>query len=280
MRSLIVERLAAHGIPAWLVPDYWFMLTTAILASSILTLYVWRRSGHPIRLAADLLFWGILGLFVGARVFFYLQYGFPRSASAWIGGDGFALYGGLFGLLFAWGAYHLFRPFDALAFLDHVTPALALGLGIGRIGCFLAGCNGGIPASLPWSVQFPAGTSAFEFQVNRGLISASAPLALPAHPTQLYESAFGWIAFLLLLLILRVHTQAGTTFFTGMLWYGAYRFGSEFLRADAGGVRPFGLVTFSQAESILLILASASFLLFRFHQLNRQSLNPVPPPID
>jgi prolipoprotein diacylglyceryltransferase len=55
---------------------------------------------------------------------------------------------------------------------------LALGIAIGRIGCFLTGLSDntyGIPTNLPWGVDFGDG--------------------IPRHPTQLYE-----IIFLLLLI--------------------------------------------------------------------------------
>jgi phosphatidylglycerol:prolipoprotein diacylglycerol transferase len=55
---------------------------------------------------------------------------------------------------------------------------LALGIAIGRIGCFLTGLSDntyGIPTTLPWAINFGDG--------------------IPRHPTQLYE-----IAFLLILI--------------------------------------------------------------------------------
>ena len=55
---------------------------------------------------------------------------------------------------------------------------LALGIAVGRIGCFLTGLSDntyGTPTSLPWAINFGDG--------------------IPRHPTQLYE-----IAFLLLLI--------------------------------------------------------------------------------
>jgi phosphatidylglycerol:prolipoprotein diacylglycerol transferase len=55
---------------------------------------------------------------------------------------------------------------------------LALGIAIGRVGCFLTGLSDntyGIPTALPWAVDFGDG--------------------IPRHPTQLYE-----IAFLLILI--------------------------------------------------------------------------------
>lgn len=59
---------------------------------------------------------------------------------------------------------------------DFVAPIL-LGIGIGRIGCFLAGLNDGtygLPTNVPWAVDFGDG--------------------IPRHPTQLYESALALLA--------------------------------------------------------------------------------------
>ena len=46
-----------------------------------------------------------------------------------------------------------------LATADAHGPSVALGLAIGRLGCFFNGCCYGDPCDLPWAVQFPAGSS-------------------------------------------------------------------------------------------------------------------------
>ena len=79
MRKLFVEFLHSKGLPGDWLPDYWLMLTVAIISASLLTVVLWRRSGQPSSVASDLIFWGILGLFVGAKFFFFLQFGFPSS---------------------------------------------------------------------------------------------------------------------------------------------------------------------------------------------------------
>ena len=257
MRELFIQWLTERGLPGWLAPDYLFMLTLGIFAGCLVTLLLWRRAGHNNRIAADLLFWGVLGLFAGARVFHFLQYGWPSSFGQIFTTGGLALYGGLFGSLAAWGVYRLARPFPVATFLDCATPGFALGLFLGRIGCFLAGCNGGTACSLPWSVQFPPATSTFLHQVEQGLIDSKAALSLPVHPTQLYESLFGLLAFLWLLRLFRVRQWPGQVFFAGMLWYSVYRFGTEWLRNDAGGYRPFDVFTFSQLISLIVAVAAA-----------------------
>ena len=83
--------------------------------------------------------------------------------------------------------------------LDVAAPAVAIGAAVGRIGCFLNGCCDGTICTLPWGVQFPAGSHAWMRQLNAGLISEAAPLSLPVHPTQLYAAiaAFGVLGLLL-----------------------------------------------------------------------------------
>lgn len=251
VRSRWVEVLAEGGWPGWLIPNYWSMLTLAIIVGSGLTLWLWRRFESGSGQAADLLFWGIPSLLVGSKLVYFLQYGVPSDFSQFWHTGGFALYGGLAGLLAAWGVYYVVRPYPVTAFLDAVTPGLAVGLFLGRIGCFLAGCNGGVPAELPWSVRFPRDTPVYLRQLRQDLVGAEVPLSLPVHPTQLYEALFGLLAAVFLLRLLRQRQWRGQVFFSGMLWYAVFRFCSEWLRSDAGGWHPFGL-TFAQVLSVLL----------------------------
>ena len=86
---------------------------------------------------------------------------------------GFAWFGGFLGGLaaFLWLAHHYGIPF--LEVFDAVSPAAALGYGIGRIGCLLSGDGDyGIPTSLPWGMSFPNGT---------------VPTTQRVHPTPIYE---------------------------------------------------------------------------------------------
>ena len=269
MRELIVQALTESGIPSWLVPDYWFMLTTAIVVGTLTARAASRRSQFTAPVS-DLLFFGVLGLFFGAKILYGLQYWNSWSLGHLLQPAGFALYGGLLGLLATWLFYYLIRPFPIWAFLDCVAPGLALGLFFGRIGCFLAGCNGGVACGWPWAVAFPPGTSSFENQLALGYISPDAELSLPAHPTQLYESFFGLVAFFLLWRLLRSRQWEGEVFLTGMIWYSAFRFPSEWLRADGGGLQPLGVFTFSQFVS-LVVLSVAIVLYFRFSK--RRSLH-------
>jgi prolipoprotein diacylglyceryltransferase len=108
---------------------------------------------------------------------------------------------------------------------NQLAAPIALGLLIGRLGCFLHGCCYGTVTSLPWGVDFGD--------------------RLRRHPTQLYEALFALAALLVLLGLRRRAVAPGRLFGGFMLTYFAFRFGEEFLRA---GPRPlWGLSAYQVA---------------------------------
>jgi prolipoprotein diacylglyceryltransferase len=70
--------------------------------------------------------------------------------------------------------------------IDNYAFAIPLGLAIQRLGCLMAGCCHGIPGSMPISLQYNAGTHAYNHQLQAGLINNGALHALAVHPVQLY----------------------------------------------------------------------------------------------
>ncbi len=89
---------------------------------------------------------------------------------------------------------------------------LALGICIGRVGCFLTGLDDhtyGTFTSLPWGVNFGDG---------------------PRHPTQLYEIAFIAVLGILLATRYKLAYTNGQTFRLFMAGYLLFRFGVEFLK--------------------------------------------------
>jgi phosphatidylglycerol---prolipoprotein diacylglyceryl transferase len=259
MRDRLREWLAQNGWPDWIVPGYWFLLCLSLILGSLLTIHLWKRSGQDKQRAADLIFWAIPSLFVGAKVLYWLQFGLPERLDFWNSG-GISLYGGFFGLTGAWLVQYWLRPYPILLFLDCTTPSLALGLFFTRIGCFLAGCNGGAPCDLPWAVRFPSTSSTFHNLLAAGLARTGEKLSPPVHPTQLYESLFGLTAFFLLIWFFRKRRQDGQLFYFGMAGYGIFRFFMELIRSDTGGLHPFGVLTFAQMISLLIVAASLTFL--------------------
>ncbi len=78
---------------------------------------------------------------------------------------GMLVVGGLALIVFIY-RHHL----PGLALADLIAPSVVLGLGLGRVGCFLNGCCFGGPCDLPWGVQFPAGSPPHEQQIRLGQV--------------------------------------------------------------------------------------------------------------
>ena len=68
--------------------------------------------------------------------------------------------------------------------MDIIAPCLMIGLGFGRIGCFLNGCCHGAECNLPWAVTFPYHSNAYVDQFRRQEHPLPVPPALvEATPT-------------------------------------------------------------------------------------------------
>lgn len=164
------------GLP---IRGYGTMLLVAVLAGIALTLYRAKRVGlNPeviLSLGTWLFIWGILG----ARVFYIIEY-WPRFQKATLAETFFAMInltqGGLvvYGSMLAGGAaliaYIYKHKLPGLALSDLIAPGVVLGVGLGRLGCFLNGCCYGGLSDLPWAVQFPPETPAFVDQVEHGTL--------------------------------------------------------------------------------------------------------------
>lgn len=101
---------------------------------------------------------------------------------------GFALCGGLaVGLLVAIAAARTWG-LSTWTLADSAIPAVAAGIVLARVGCFLGGCCGGSPTDLPWGVVFPSTGPDLDTQILAGTGLLHVPdAAVPVHPTQLYE---------------------------------------------------------------------------------------------
>lgn len=93
--------------------------------------------------------------------------------------------------------------------LDDLAPGAVFGLGIGRIGCFLAGCCLGEPTSLPWGTVIPSAGSD------------------PRHPLQLYAAVFD---LGLALMLVRTSGPPGAVAARGLFWLGLGRLVLEVFR--------------------------------------------------
>lgn len=188
-------------------------------------------------------------LLAGGKLAYLLEHGSSWS-EADVLGPGYSLYGSFVVVLGFWILWRVFEQYPLLSFLDCVTPGAALALALGRIGCFIRGCCGGVTCDLPWGVRYGTGTVLHSSQVSQGLILPSDSFSQTVHPTQLYESVFALVCFLFLLHLWRRGHAVGSVFFSGMLGYGLLRFLIEPIRFQTAPFRIFDLWTTAQALSL------------------------------
>jgi phosphatidylglycerol:prolipoprotein diacylglycerol transferase len=143
----------------------------------------------------------------------------PFASGERFGIAGLTLQGGML-LAFVAGWVYVRRwKMSLAATLDAVVPAVAFGIFLTRIGCFLNGCCFGVPTSLPWAVSFPEGSPAYAFLGS-----------IPVHPAQLYSSAYGLALFFILLWVNRRPHNVGVTTAAFFMIEAASRFLIEFVR--------------------------------------------------
>jgi phosphatidylglycerol:prolipoprotein diacylglycerol transferase len=111
------------------------------------------------------------------------------------------------------------RGIRFLVLADILSAGVALGIGLTRLGCFMAGCCFGRPTSLGCGVVFPADAPA-SLQFGH----------LAVHPSQLYGSGAGFLVFALLLILERVWNYRGATFGRFLFLYGLSRFVVDYSR--------------------------------------------------
>ena len=134
---------------------------------------------------------------------------------------------------------------QALPSFDVLSPSLALGHAIGRIGCLLAGCCWGAACDLPWAITYSSPIAA----ENLGT-----PLHQHLHPFPVYSSLFNFALYAFLAAYYRRRPAPGRVFATYLLLYGIARFFLEMTRGDA--IRGFvfgGALSTSQLISIALV---------------------------
>ncbi|MEX0977210.1 MAG: prolipoprotein diacylglyceryl transferase family protein [Pirellulales bacterium] len=155
------------------------ILLLAVLSGIGLTVYRARRVGLNPEIIFSLGTWLFIAGILGARLFYIIEY-WPRFEKSTPGETLLAMLnltqGGLvvFGALLAGGAaliaFVYKNHLPGLALTDLIAPGVVLGVGLGRLGCFLNGCCYGGLSDLPWAVQFPPECPAYVDQVERGVL--------------------------------------------------------------------------------------------------------------
>ena len=248
--------------PFFTLHSFGLLLASAYLASLWWLTREGRREGLDVDALTSLGLWAIAGAVLGAKALMIARE-LPEYAAA--PSEIFSLsvltsagdfYGGFIGALIASAMFFRRHPrLPVWRTADLCGPAIALGQAIGRIGCFMAGDDYGRPAHLPWAVTFT------DPDVAR---IGGAPLGIPLHPVQLYESIVCLVLFGVLVRLSRRKRFDGEVILAYTLLYAIARFVLEFFRGDADRGFIFGgLLSTSQFIAVILGPAAIALWLIR-----------------
>jgi phosphatidylglycerol:prolipoprotein diacylglycerol transferase len=264
------------------VPSFALLVLLALALGSWLGARQARFLGYDADQVWRMIPWVAVAGVVGSKVY-YLALIAREPVSRWIAAfpqSGMVWYGGAIAGV-AMAAWRIRRTLGAPMhqLFDYGVPCLAAGHALGRIGCFLAGDDWGVPTTLPWGVAFPHGappSTAASLRAYGVSLPASVPDAqvFAVHPTMLYESAGLALLAWALWRMSRRAPRPWTVLAAYLVGYGALRFAVEILRAKDDRL-PMGL-TVAQLISVSLFLAGGAILALRRRDV-RTSL-PLHPP--
>jgi phosphatidylglycerol:prolipoprotein diacylglycerol transferase len=233
-----------EGLPIF---GYGFMLFVAVAVGGWWAARRAEREHLPSDKIWDLAFCLFICGIAGARLFYLIEYRdrvFQDVTTAPqfvvtvlnLSSGGIVLYGGLIAAAVAFFVFCSINRIRPLALLDIITPSIFLGIGFGRIGCFLNGCCYGGPSDLPWAVSFPRDSATFGALVEKKLLSSAAACTPPLHPTQLYSAIDGFVIAALTAWYFSRRRRNGEVFAIGLFIYPITRFLIEFIRNDEPGL--------------------------------------------
>ncbi len=256
--------LLAVNFPSWLKPEiipnlpfrwYSVMYIVAFAIAYILFKKQVKERNFPM-IDDDILnlfFWGIIGLILGARIFYMFVYAasveyllkpwlifWPFQDGQFVGLQGMSYHGGAIGCLLGVIMYTTRKKFDLREIGDMVTTAIPLGYTFGRLGNFINGELYGRVTSSPIGMIFPHArpfSARLEWvrniaeQSGIAVPNSNALINLPRHPSQLYEAFFeGIVLFCILWFLRKRKPMKGFLMGLYFIGYGFFRFIIEYFR--------------------------------------------------
>lgn len=235
------------------IGSYGVMLALAFIAGTLITTKLAERRGLDNNVVLNLIFIIMISAIIGSRLLYVLFHleefqgrwiytALPVQKDGTIGLGGLIFLGGVLGAILAGTVYVRLKNMPLWKFTDVTAPSIAFGIFLGRIGCFLNGCCFGKACTLPWGVQYP---------------QHSAPAAIMGdihvHPTQLYESFYGLIIFLVLIGLEKRHPFDGLLSGTFLILYGISRFTVDIFRYYETQMFILGELNFNQIISLVML---------------------------
>ena len=234
------------------VPTHEFFIGLGLIAAGLVLVCEARRRGE----LNDQMWMVLVGALIGGAIFAKLSTAWrywdaapePSLAGMWLYG-GRSVLGGLAGAYL--GAVVTKRLVGYRRSTgDLFAPAVAIGMAVRRIGCFLTE-QIGTATTLPWGMTVSPQVAA------RIPLCDGCMVGTTMHPSYLYEIAFHLVMFALLWRLRDRLVVRGESFKVYLFAYGTFRFALEFVR---GNIEMWGGLTGSQ----LFLLLTMPLLIIYF----------------
>ena len=290
-----LDPIIAHIGP--LTPRWYglFFMSGFVVGTFVLN-HIYRSERVSTRWVDVITIYMLVGTIVGARVGHVLFYepeilakqGFLELFKVWHGG--LASHGATIGILLACWLFARRHKFDYLWVLDRIVIVVGIGGALIRTGNFMNSEIVGHPSTAPWAVVFPrdvehwvrfapgqpvpAGSvvvqvvkssapgaekedASYETQPVTGPVAPDATVAVPRHPTQLYEALFCVLLVSLLYYLwnrTKERTPRGLLFGLFVVLLFTQRFLGEFLKETQVDFEKDNLLNQGQILSIPMVL--------------------------
>jgi phosphatidylglycerol:prolipoprotein diacylglycerol transferase len=233
---------------------YGLFVALGCMAGLAMAIRLGKKNGLDSNTILDMGFIIILSGLVGSRLL-YIIINLPEYVSnplnilkIWEGGLVFS--GGLVAVIIVVLIYVRKYRYNIWTIGDLWSPAASIGEGIGRIGCFFAGCCYGKPCDLPWAVTF---TDPKSIAIQN----------IPLHPTQLYSLLSGMIIFAVLMVIHSKRRYEGQVFVWFLILHSTARLFIEQFRGDSRGSVFNGTLTMTQLVALIILFAAVAMIFWR-----------------
>jgi phosphatidylglycerol:prolipoprotein diacylglycerol transferase len=222
------------------------------------------RRGHDPEPIGDLVFAAVIGGLLGGKIYYAIL---MQDMGAILSRAGFVFWGGLMGGMLATYLVMRRKKLSFPRISDVSAISIAAAYSVGRTGCWAVGDDYGRPWNGPLAVSFPEGAPPSTVGNMTQLFNTPAPAGaspndvVSVHPTQLYETALGFVMFLILWRF-RDHKHAeGWLFGLYCVLAGVERFIIEFVRAKDD--RFIGGLTVAQVIALLFAVGGAVWMYMR-----------------
>lgn len=197
---------------------------------------------------------------LGSKLFFFIEDPNLAIEELFNLKSGFVYYGSLFGVILAVALINYRNTSQLKLDFALLSISSALGMFIGKIGCFLAGCCYGWPTDSKLGVFFTQpNTSAYHISHAR-------------FPIQLLDSLSNLGLLVILLVIFKIKQQRELVILTFLIVYPITRFFTEFLRADISRGFVFqDTLSLSQLYSVVIFISTIIYIIFSSFMKKRQT---------